>query len=97
MVNPEFLQRGYLKKQSQFPKGQNNVKSILSMLYGDYNGPRRRKNKPNSKPKQSQFENPGPLHKRLEDERGLEIISNPDTIRAGPEPFGSTKTASKAN
>ncbi len=49
-VNPEVLRRGYLKKQSQFPKGQNDVKSILVMVYGDCDGPRRRKNKANSKP-----------------------------------------------
>jgi hypothetical protein len=40
----------YLKKQSQFLKGQNDVKSILTMVYGDFNGLRQRKNKPNSKP-----------------------------------------------
>jgi len=47
-----------LKKQSQFAKGQNDVKSILTKSYGDFDGPGRRKNKPNSKPnkaKQSQF------------------------------------------
>jgi len=42
--------RANLKKQSQFTKGQNDVKSVLIMLYGDFNGLRRRKNKPNSKP-----------------------------------------------
>ena len=51
MVNPEFLRRGNLKKQSQFSNGQNDVKSILIMVYGDFDGPRRRKNKA----KQTQF------------------------------------------
>jgi len=37
-----------LKKQSQFPKGQNDVKSIYTMEYGNLIGPRRRENKPNS-------------------------------------------------
>ena len=32
----------YLKKQTQFFKGQNDVKSILTMVYGDYNGLRQR-------------------------------------------------------
>jgi len=40
-----------LKKQTQFAKGQNDVKSILTMGYGEFGGPGRRKNKPN----QSQF------------------------------------------
>jgi len=40
----------YLKKQSQFQNGQNDVKSIITMVYGDFDGPGRRKNKPNSKP-----------------------------------------------
>jgi len=39
-----------LKKQSQFSKGQNDVKSILTRSYGDFDGPERRKNKANSKP-----------------------------------------------
>ena len=48
-VNP-CLTESYLKKQSQFAKEQNDVKSILIMVYGVFNGPRRRKNKANSKP-----------------------------------------------
>jgi len=39
-----------LKKQSQFVNGQNDVKSILTMSYGDFDGPGRRENKANSKP-----------------------------------------------
>jgi len=31
-------------------KGRNDVKSILTMCYGDFDGLRQRKNKPNSKP-----------------------------------------------
>jgi hypothetical protein len=42
--------KGDLKKQTQFANGQNDVKSILIMSYGDLCGPGRRKNKPNSKP-----------------------------------------------
>jgi len=34
-----------LKKQSQFFKGQNDVKSMLTIVYGDFNGPRQLKNK----------------------------------------------------
>ena len=44
------IAKSNLKKQTQFPKGQNAVKSILIMVYGDFDGPRLRKNKPNSKP-----------------------------------------------
>ena len=44
------MRKSNLKKQTQFSKGQNNVKSILIMVYGDFDGPRQRKNKPNSKP-----------------------------------------------
>jgi hypothetical protein len=39
-----------LKKQSQFVEGQNDVKLVLTMVYGDFNDFGRRKNKPNSKP-----------------------------------------------
>jgi len=43
--------KGYdLKKQSQFAKGENIVKSILTMGYGDIGEWVQRKNKPNSKP-----------------------------------------------
>ena len=49
-VNP-CLTESELKKQSQFFKGQNDVKSILIMVYGDFDGPSQRKNKPN----QTQF------------------------------------------
>jgi len=38
-----------------------------------------------------------PTPKEWEEETGLEIISNPDTIRAWPEPFGSMNAASKVN
>jgi len=41
-----------LKKQSQFSNDQNDFKSILTMVYGDYDGPGQRKNKAN----QSQFQ-----------------------------------------
>jgi hypothetical protein len=34
-----------LKKQSQFAAGRNDVKSILAMVYGDFNGWRQRKTK----------------------------------------------------
>ena len=44
-----------LKKQSQFSNGQNDVKSILLMVYEDFEGPRQRKNKPNSKPNKANF------------------------------------------
>ena len=36
-----------LKKQSQFIKVENIVKSISTMVYGDFGGPRQRKNKAN--------------------------------------------------
>jgi len=48
-VNP-CLTESDLKKQSQFFDGQNDVKSILTMVYGDFCGPRLRENKANSKP-----------------------------------------------
>jgi len=35
-----------LKKQSQFAKGQNDVKSIITMVYVDFNDRRQRKTKP---------------------------------------------------
>jgi len=44
------FERVCLKKQSQFAKGKNDVKSLLTMIYGDFGVLRRRKNKPNSKP-----------------------------------------------
>ena len=52
--NPKFEVRnpkwGHLKKQSQFLKGQNGVKSMLTMVYGDFSESGLRKNKANSKP-----------------------------------------------
>ena len=45
-----------LKKQTQFAKGHNDVKSMLIMVYGDFNVPERRKNKA----KQSQYAGPWP-------------------------------------
>jgi len=39
-----------LKKQSQFLKGQNEAKIVMTRIYGDFDGPVRRKNKANSKP-----------------------------------------------
>jgi len=39
-----------LKKQSQFMKGQNDVKLMLTMGYENFDGPGQRENKPNSKP-----------------------------------------------
>jgi len=53
--NPRFRFVAKLKKQSQFSAGRNELKSILTMVYGDFNEPGRRKNKANSKPIQSQF------------------------------------------
>jgi len=50
IANAQFLRRGYLKKQTQFSNGRNDVKSILTMFYGDFNGQGRRENKANSKP-----------------------------------------------
>ena len=41
--------RTSLKKQSQFLKERNGVKSILAMSYEEFNGYRRQENKPNSK------------------------------------------------
>ena len=41
---------GYLKKQSQFVKVQNDIKRVLIMVYGNFSGLRRRENKANSKP-----------------------------------------------
>jgi hypothetical protein len=41
----------HLKKQSQLLKDQNGVKSIVTMGYGDFDGPGQRRNKAN----QSQF------------------------------------------
>jgi len=41
-----------LKKQSQFAKGQNDVRAVLITGYGDFDGPGWRKNKA----KQSQFQ-----------------------------------------
>jgi hypothetical protein len=40
---------------------------------------------------------PRPTPKEREEERVLEFISNPDTIRAKPEPFGGMKAASNVN
>jgi len=48
---PAHFKECVLKKQTQFLQGQNDVKSVLIMVYGDFNGPRRRKNKA----KQSQY------------------------------------------
>jgi hypothetical protein len=50
-VNP-CLTESYLKKQTQFIKGKDVVKLILTMVYGDFGGPRQRENKAN----QSQFD-----------------------------------------
>jgi hypothetical protein len=36
-----------LKRQSQFLKGRNDVKSVLVMVYGGVGGPRHRKDKAN--------------------------------------------------
>jgi len=49
-VNPEFLRRGYLKKQSQFAGGQIGVNSYLKGKYGNMAVCGTRK----TKPKQSQ-------------------------------------------
>jgi hypothetical protein len=37
--------RAQLKKQSQFIGGHNDVKSVLTMVYGDFNGKGQLKNK----------------------------------------------------
>ena len=42
-----FEKKRDLKKQSQFSGGQNDVKSVQAMTYGDFNGLRRLKNKAN--------------------------------------------------
>jgi len=47
------MRKSNLKKQSQFAKGQNDVKLALTMVYRDIGGLGRRKNKA----KQSQFIN----------------------------------------
>ncbi len=65
--------------------------------YEEFHALRRRKNKANSKPIKANLRILSPLPKERGGERGLEIISNPDTIRAGPEPFGSIKAASDVN
>ena len=44
------MKKGDLKKQSQFLTGQNDVKSVFTVIYGDCNGPRPRKNKAKTKP-----------------------------------------------
>jgi hypothetical protein len=50
MVNPMVFRDSYLKKQSQFTKGQIDVKSVMTMVYEDVTEWRQRKNKANSKP-----------------------------------------------
>ena len=49
--NPKRVEKVHLKKQTQFLKGQNDVKSVLTMDYGEFDGPGQRENKA----KQSQF------------------------------------------
>ena len=44
------IAKGNLKKQSQFSEGQNDVKSVIVMVYGDFGMLRLRENKANSKP-----------------------------------------------
>jgi len=39
------MRKRNLKKQSQYSKGQNDVKSVFTMVYGDLGGPEQRKNK----------------------------------------------------
>ena len=63
------------------------------MVYGDFDGSEQRKNKAKTKP----ISGSRPISKEREAERVLEIISNPDTIRAEPELFGSIKAASNMN
>jgi len=41
------IARRNLKKQSQFGNRKNGVMSTMTMVYGDYDGPGRRKNKAN--------------------------------------------------
>jgi len=45
-----FGKKHDLKKQTQFSNDQNDVKTILTMVYEDYNWLDQRKNKANSKP-----------------------------------------------
>jgi len=49
-VSPQIFWglKGYLKKQTQFQNGQNDVTSIITMFYGDFDVPGRRENKANS-------------------------------------------------
>jgi hypothetical protein len=44
------MKKHNLKKQSQFVGGQNDVKSVLTIVYGYFNGRRQRKNKANRQP-----------------------------------------------
>ena len=55
IVNPEALRPGYLKKQSQFLKGQNDIKAVFIMGYEDSDRPGRPKNKANSNPIKANF------------------------------------------
>jgi hypothetical protein len=70
-----------------------NVNIYIQEEYDDFHSFRLRKNKAKTKT----ISESHPLPKEWEEESGLEIISNPDTIRAKPESFGSTKAASNMN
>ncbi|MFC1795242.1 hypothetical protein ACFL3Q_16855 [Planctomycetota bacterium] len=63
-VNPELLRRCYLKKQSQYHKGQINVNIEYIKCYDRFSSLRVRKNKAN----QSQFRTPA-LTKGVEKEK----------------------------
>ena len=45
--NPKRFDGCVLKKQTQFSNRENDVKSMWTMVYGDFDGPRQRKNKAN--------------------------------------------------
>ena len=65
--NPEFIQRGYLKKQSQFAPAQVGAKSFMKGNYDNKSAGGDEKNKP----KQSQF-----LYRRPDS--SFIILSMPD-------------------
>jgi len=58
MIDSGIFEGIHLKKQSQFLKGQNDVNLIMTMVYGEYDELRRRKNKANSKPNKANLSIP---------------------------------------
>jgi len=88
--------RGYksiMQNKPNLSGAEINTISVFTKDYKVFMLHESRKNKANSKP----ISVSRPTPKEREDERGLEIISNPDTIRAEPKPFGSIKAASNIN